>query len=103
MPDEPALINEVSGERRLDRAPLSAAVTASLVASESTGTAGAGSSIAASGKGTRYALDLAVKLYESWDKAEPGKGYDVKAAEWKAKLDASTPPTEPAPPRPPGG
>ncbi len=28
-----------------------------------------------------------VKLYESWHAAEPGKGYDVKAAEWKAKLD----------------
>ncbi len=24
-------------------------------------------------------------LYEAWDKAEPGKGYDAKAATWKAK------------------
>jgi tetratricopeptide (TPR) repeat protein len=27
-----------------------------------------------------------VDLYTAWDKAEPGKGYDAKAAEWKAKL-----------------
>ena len=26
------------------------------------------------------------KFYESWDAAEPGKGYDTKAAEWRAKL-----------------
>src|SRR5262245_47427142 len=25
-------------------------------------------------------------LYTAWDKAEPGKGYDAKAAEWKGKL-----------------
>jgi hypothetical protein len=24
-------------------------------------------------------------LYETWNKAEPGQGYDTKAAEWKAK------------------
>jgi hypothetical protein len=29
-------------------------------------------------------------LYAAWDKAEPGKGYDAKAGEWKAKLDAPT-------------
>ncbi|MFO0874019.1 MAG: serine/threonine-protein kinase [Phycisphaerales bacterium] len=28
-----------------------------------------------------------VSLYTAWDRAEPGKGYDAKAAEWKAKLD----------------
>jgi len=34
-----------------------------------------------------------VKLYEDWDKAEPGKGHESKAAEWKAKLqkDEKTP------------
>jgi tetratricopeptide (TPR) repeat protein len=32
-------------------------------------------------------------LYSAWDKAEPGKGYDAKAAAWKAKL-----PKEAAPP-----
>ena len=26
-------------------------------------------------------------LYTAWDKAEPGKGHDAKAAEWKAKRD----------------
>ncbi len=41
----------------------------------------------------REACERVVKLYESWDKAEPGKGYDVKAAEWKLRLDsdAATP------------
>jgi tetratricopeptide (TPR) repeat protein len=38
-----------------------------------------------------------VHLYEAWHKAEPGKGYDAKAAEWRAKLDASTPAPIPAP------
>jgi serine/threonine protein kinase/tetratricopeptide (TPR) repeat protein len=36
----------------------------------------------------REALERIIRLYEDWDKAEPGKGYDAKAAEWKAKLDA---------------
>jgi Flp pilus assembly protein TadD len=34
-----------------------------------------------------------VKLYLAWDKAEPNKGYDVKAREWQAKLPASRPAT----------
>ncbi len=34
----------------------------------------------------RYVGEL-VALYEAWDKAEPGKGHDAKAAEWKAKLE----------------
>jgi hypothetical protein len=29
---------------------------------------------------------LLVEFYSLWDKAEPGKGYDAKAAEWNAKL-----------------
>jgi tetratricopeptide (TPR) repeat protein len=29
-----------------------------------------------------------VALYTEWDKAEPGKGHDASAAEWKQKLDA---------------
>ncbi len=37
-----------------------------------------------------------IDLYIAWDAGEPGKGYDVKAAEWKAKLDAApAPPAEP--------
>ncbi len=32
-----------------------------------------------------------MRLYEAWDKADPGKGYDAKAAQWKARLDALTP------------
>jgi serine/threonine protein kinase/tetratricopeptide (TPR) repeat protein len=37
------------------------------------------------------AIQRVVHLYEAWDKAEPGKGYDAKAAEWKSKLDAAPP------------
>jgi len=29
-------------------------------------------------------------LCESWDAAEPGKGYAEKAAEWRAKLDETS-------------
>ncbi len=47
-----------------------------------------------SGDRRREALERIGHLYEVWDKAEPGKGYDTKAAEWKAKLDAA-PPTLP--------
>lgn len=34
--------------------------------------------------------------YTAWDAAEPGKGYDAKAAEWGARLDPARP--EPAAP-----
>ena len=36
-------------------------------------------------------------LYEAWDRTEPGKGYDAKAAEWQGKLKHSRP--RPAPRR----
>ncbi|HTA64589.1 MAG TPA: tetratricopeptide repeat protein [Xanthomonadaceae bacterium] len=39
----------------------------------------------------QYTLDCTqalVDLYAAWNKAEPGKGYDAKLAEWKQKLDA---------------
>ena len=26
-------------------------------------------------------------LYEAWHAAEPGKGYDAKAADWRVKLN----------------
>ncbi len=32
-----------------------------------------------------------VTLYEAWDKASPAKGYDSKAAEWKAKRATKSP------------
>lgn len=44
------------------------------------------------------------RLYEAWDKAEPGKGYDAKAKPWRAKAPApepsagQTPATGQAPP-----
>lgn len=38
-------------------------------------------------KNRKEMLDRFVRLYESWDAAEPGKGYAEKAAEWRAKLD----------------
>jgi non-specific serine/threonine protein kinase/serine/threonine-protein kinase len=34
----------------------------------------------------RAALERIIKLYEAWHAAEPGQGYDAKAAEWRAKL-----------------
>jgi tetratricopeptide (TPR) repeat protein len=37
------------------------------------------------------ALQRVIDLYESWDAAEPGKGYDAKAAEWRAKLETGDP------------
>jgi serine/threonine protein kinase/tetratricopeptide (TPR) repeat protein len=40
----------------------------------------------------KMALDLQ-RLYQDWDKAEPGKGYDVKAAEWKNKAPHTAPPS----------
>jgi tetratricopeptide (TPR) repeat protein len=35
---------------------------------------------------TQMSLGLQL-LYEAWDKAEPGKGYDAKAREWKARFE----------------
>ena len=35
----------------------------------------------------KWCLEALVELYESWDTAEPGKGYAEKAAEWRAKLE----------------
>lgn len=43
-------------------------------------------------------LKTLVALNVSWDKAEPGKGYDAKAAEWKTKLDAARSESKPAAP-----
>ncbi len=37
----------------------------------------------------KAAVEQLVSFYESWDKAEPGKGYDAKAVEWKAKLPSA--------------
>jgi tetratricopeptide (TPR) repeat protein len=39
-----------------------------------------------SGYETRRALRCVIKLYASWHTAEPDKGYDAKAADWRAKL-----------------
>ncbi len=38
----------------------------------------------------REPAEWLVKLYESWDAAEPGKGYAAKAAEWRGKLDETS-------------
>ena len=32
---------------------------------------------------------LLAEVYAAWDKAEPGKGHDAEATEWKAKSEAS--------------
>jgi serine/threonine protein kinase/tetratricopeptide (TPR) repeat protein len=39
----------------------------------------------------RQALERVVKLYESWHAAEPDAGHDVRAAEWRAKLEELVP------------
>jgi Tetratricopeptide repeat len=39
-------------------------------------------------KDTLECAQALVDLYTAWDTAEPGKGYDAKAAEWKVKLTA---------------
>jgi hypothetical protein len=38
-------------------------------------------------------LDALVKLYSSWDKADPAKEHCAKAAEWKEKLKMAATPT----------
>ncbi|MBM4051615.1 MAG: serine/threonine protein kinase [Planctomycetes bacterium] len=42
--------------------------------------------------GTLACAQALVDLYTAWDKSEPGKGYDQKAAEWRAKLPATATP-----------
>lgn len=37
------------------------------------------------------ALDSAIQLFVAWDAAEPGKGFDAKAAEWRKRLTESKP------------
>ena len=36
---------------------------------------------------TRSCKQAFVDLYTGWHQAQPGKGYDAKSAEWKAKLE----------------
>jgi eukaryotic-like serine/threonine-protein kinase len=36
----------------------------------------------------RPLIQALIDLYTAWNSAEPGKGYDAKAAEWKKRLDA---------------
>ncbi|MBS0197004.1 MAG: serine/threonine protein kinase [Planctomycetes bacterium] len=50
--------------------------------------------LAAKGRGpthkdTLECVHALVDLYAAWDEAEPGKGYDAKAAEWQVKLEAA--------------
>jgi eukaryotic-like serine/threonine-protein kinase len=42
-------------------------------------------------------VEALVRLYSAWNKAEPGKGYDAKAEQWKAKLPATRPATRSPP------
>jgi serine/threonine protein kinase/tetratricopeptide (TPR) repeat protein len=41
---------------------------------------------------TRSCVQAIVDLYTAWHTAQPGKGYDTRAAEWKAKLPKETVP-----------
>ncbi len=40
---------------------------------------------------TQASIERLAKFYESWHTAEPDKGYDAKAAEWRAKLPQADP------------
>jgi len=42
-------------------------------------------------KDTLECVQALVDLYTAWDAAEPGKGYDEKAAEWRAKMPIGEP------------
>jgi serine/threonine protein kinase/Flp pilus assembly protein TadD len=37
-------------------------------------------------------VEALVRFYSAWNKSEPGKGYDAKAEQWKAKLPTTRPP-----------
>ncbi len=45
----------------------------------------------------KYLLWCFFKLLAAWDAAEPGKGYDTKADEWRAMLPPADEAAEPAP------
>jgi tetratricopeptide (TPR) repeat protein len=42
-------------------------------------------------------VEALVRLYSAWNKSAPGKGYDAKADQWKAKLPKTRPATQPPP------
>ena len=46
--------------------------------------------------GPRMSLRALVDFYALWDKADPGKGYDLKAAQWQAKLEEVAPSSQPS-------
>lgn len=48
----------------------------------------------------RLVLEHLAELYDAWHKAEPDKGYDAKAAEWRAKLQHWQATTQAAPRQP---
>ena len=47
---------------------------------------------------TMKTVQSLAELYAAWHAAEPGRGYDEKAAEWRAKLEAWRATTQPGPP-----
>jgi tetratricopeptide (TPR) repeat protein len=54
-----------------------------------------GSSPGPHGQNTDECIQALIELYDAWHQAEPGKGYDVRAGEWRARLgewQASTQP-----------
>ena len=40
---------------------------------------------------TTNTVNRLISLYDAWHTTEPGKGYDAKAAEWRAKLPKEEP------------
>jgi serine/threonine protein kinase/tetratricopeptide (TPR) repeat protein len=49
---------------------------------------------------TKDAAEALVDLYDAWHAAEPDKGYDAKAAEWRAKLEEGQTTIQPPTTRP---
>lgn len=49
------------------------------------------SALGAQHERTTKVVKALADLYKSWDAADPGKGYDAKAAEWGAKLPDTDP------------
>jgi hypothetical protein len=45
---------------------------------------------------SRQCIQDLISLYESWEKAEPGKGHDKMAAQWREKINDDRASSRPA-------
>jgi hypothetical protein len=44
----------------------------------------------------REILARIVRMYDAWHLAEPGKGFESKAAEWRTRLESTAPTSAPS-------